>query len=360
MTYPIGFRYQNLTTSGYSHVEDKAWYVQTKPNTLRLNYRHDKSSSDTGALGSFHFQQSSALYPELYNTAYGKFKESVSKESQLGVAAAEWKKSLGMITARAHQLYDFQRNLRQLRFRDAFSYLTLDPYENLSDNRKWARKRTNAEMELARKANIITPKDSQRRAAARAVGSVRLEWAFGWKPMMQDMYNACLILSKDIRPRTVRGRAKKRHTWQRQVWNGFGNNTFENVGDASVQHIADIRVSNPNLALANHLGLVNPGSIAWELVPWSFVVDWFGNVGQVIASFTDFLGLEIEQPATTYVHNDTAVAIWSSYPPTDQRNFHIQRETLFFVPKLRFDPLPDLSPGRALNAISLLVQKLGR
>lgn len=56
---------------------------------------------------------------------------------------------------------------------------------------------------------------------------------------------------------------------------------------------AEVAVSNPNLWLANQLGLINPGTIALELVPFSFVFGWFVNLEQVISSMTDLYGLTL-------------------------------------------------------------------
>jgi hypothetical protein len=40
------------------------------------------------------------------------------------------------------------------------------------------------------------------------------------------------------------------------------------------------------------LGLTNPAGVAWEAIPWSFVVDWFGRVNNAIAreAFQPFPG----------------------------------------------------------------------
>jgi hypothetical protein len=39
------------------------------------------------------------------------------------------------------------------------------------------------------------------------------------------------------------------------------------------------------------MGVVNPLSIAWEVIPFSFVVDWFIPVGQVLEACTATMGL---------------------------------------------------------------------
>ena len=41
----------------------------------------------------------------------------------------------------------------------------------------------------------------------------------------------------------------------------------------------------------NQLGLLNPVSLAWELVPWSFVVDWVLPIGSVLSALSAPAGL---------------------------------------------------------------------
>lgn len=51
------------------------------------------------------------------------------------------------------------------------------------------------------------------------------------------------------------------------------------------------RVNDAHLSLIASLGLLNPMALAWELTPYSFVVDWFVPVGAWLASLTADVGL---------------------------------------------------------------------
>jgi hypothetical protein len=50
-------------------------------------------------------------------------------------------------------------------------------------------------------------------------------------------------------------------------------------------------MANTGSYLLESAGLVNPLSIAWELLPWSFVVDWFIPVGNTLEAMTAGYGL---------------------------------------------------------------------
>lgn len=54
----------------------------------------------------------------------------------------------------------------------------------------------------------------------------------------------------------------------------------------------DVEIVHPTIFLAEQLGLLNPAAIAWELVPFSFVLDWFIPVGTWINNISDYAGCE--------------------------------------------------------------------
>jgi hypothetical protein len=53
----------------------------------------------------------------------------------------------------------------------------------------------------------------------------------------------------------------------------------------------------------NIWGLTQPVEAIWELIPFSFIIDWFFNVGETLASFTPNYG--IESLASWYTVVDT-------------------------------------------------------
>lgn len=58
-------------------------------------------------------------------------------------------------------------------------------------------------------------------------------------------------------------------------------------------------VRNKTLMRLEQFGLANPAVVAWELVPFSFVADWFVGVGDYLAAQTALLGLEVLDGGTS-------------------------------------------------------------
>jgi hypothetical protein len=54
------------------------------------------------------------------------------------------------------------------------------------------------------------------------------------------------------------------------------------------------KIANPTLFTLSQYGLTNPLAVAWELVPLSFVVDWFVSVGSFIRSIQRPMGLNFD------------------------------------------------------------------
>lgn len=124
-----------------------------------------------------------------------------------------------------------------------------------------------------------------------------------------------------------------------------------------------MRVTNPNFALANQLGLINPGTVAWEIVPFSFLVDWFIPVGAWLNSFTDILGYDVLYPFTTTTREVTAITSSIPDPPyltwsrETSSGFWFARTLGLPAYKLVRPPFKGFSVARAATAIALLVQQ---
>jgi len=213
-----------------------------------------------------------------------------------------------------------------------------------------------------------------KKARSKDAAGLWLEAHFGWQPAVDDVGAAVNTMQKaDFGKKHVRIHVRNdfSSSWRINDISGPGTGTFERhteEGKAVVTMAADIRVSNPNAYLANQMGFVNPSSVAWEAVPYSFVVDWFANVGQCLSAMTDFVGLDVTSPRTTtfqsvsygksgfYRHLPGPSGIATSTHSQSWRGWDVLRQTGIAGPTLELKPFKGFSPVRGATAISLLLQ----
>nr|QDH89396.1 MAG: hypothetical protein H2Bulk35551_000003 [Leviviridae sp.] len=140
----------------------------------------------------------------------------------------------------------------------------------------------------------------RRRYSSRVLASDFLEGEFGWIPLLQDIHAlTSTVCQKAIPPEWVK--ATSQFPYNQVVKSGSASalltSTFSGRGRCTMS--ARVSISNPNLWLANRLGIINPAVVAWDLVPWSFVVNMFVNVNQILSSLTDTVGLTLTNGSTT-------------------------------------------------------------
>lgn len=79
-----------------------------------------------------------------------------------------------------------------------------------------------------------------------------------------------------------------------------GVNKWFRTADIFCRMSCTVRLSNPSLYQAARTGITNPLATAWELCPFSFVVDWFCNVGDILSGLTDLQGVELSNGSYSY------------------------------------------------------------
>lgn len=159
---------------------------------------------------------------------------------------------------------------------------------------------------------------SSRRSAPRGsnVPQKWLELQYGWKPLVSDVYGACKALSKrddtgDWRVTAI-GKAHREREWNRTLKahvSGPSLNLDAHTMSVTSWQGAYVRIDaipgNPFLGVLSSLGVTNPLEVAWELVPYSFVVDWFLPVGDWVRSLDAGLGYCNETTSTSVLTRAT-------------------------------------------------------
>lgn len=266
----------------------------------------------------------------LMASTYGSFRKKLYQGSaSLGVTAGTYRESRQMIT---------------------------DRYEKLN------RTATNYISDLSR----MSPKGLARQAAG-----AHLEVVFGWVPLLSDIHSASTTVIQLADPHPVHIKSSQRAVVS---YNQGSKNNDQYVlrsltGRVKVTRDAMARVSNQNLWLAERAGLLNPAAVAWDLVPWSFVVNMFVNTGQLVNSITDFTGLTFYNESLTtncesYVDHNSFVRYGSYQTPVSVGVAVTSCKEKYRTLGATARPplilkLPDVNWELAAIAGSLFTQKIG-
>jgi hypothetical protein len=152
-------------------------------------------------------------------------------------------------------------------------------------------------------------------AKNRAISQTWLEYSFGWSPLINDVGNGAKALSRLLTYRTfgVLPVSARDSASTATVTTGLRSDpsgafrTIQTIKESSTTgcHLTvGIKVEpygNRDLSFLEEVGF-NPGSFLptlWELLPWSFFIDYFTNVGDVIGAFS-YLQSEYSFTSRTY------------------------------------------------------------
>jgi len=124
-----------------------------------------------------------------------------------------------------------------------------------------------------------------------------LAYRYGWEPLIKDVYEAAKYLEQQTQERQIRIRIRGpvQSSWLNDPVAGA---SYSYVTRKTVKRELRV-VYTEMLSKARSLGLTNPATIAWELIPYSFIIDWFIPIGQYIEELTFFSGFSVKVHQST-------------------------------------------------------------
>jgi hypothetical protein len=149
-----------------------------------------------------------------------------------------------------------------------------------------------------------------------------LQLQYGWKPLLSDIEGFLKVMgnissSTDF-VQKVRGSARAQRQFVDSTYPpgnsiiGFSNSgkTTHTV-QTSVKYVIRMRMDNPLLALFAQTGFTNPVALGWELLPFSFVADWFLPIGdylEALGAWKGFTFLGGSKTTFTRIKMDSAIS----------------------------------------------------
>lgn len=217
------------------------------------------------------------LSQSLENQVVSRLNDRLDKQKNVTVNYAmtylERRESIDMVTQRARQLAKTLSLLRKGKYNEA--------YYNLFGSEK-----------------EFKGKRSKDRAA-----NLWLEWQYGWSPLLGDIGNAVEDFFKDPPPSIMRVTASGTELSDNvEIRNvsfpicRFGSLSFpvhyQIARAIELKYVSLYKCDMPKLVSLSSAGIADPATTAWEAVPFSFVADWFVNVGDVIRDYSIAHGLD--------------------------------------------------------------------
>jgi len=218
----------------------------------------------------------------------------------------------------------------------------------------------------------------------RLMANLWLECRYGWMPLLNDVKEASKAWEQASLPKRP-NRVQASHTVKAQgntnsIVGGLGSYTDWSM---SIRRTIYVELSDTfSPTSARSMGLLDPASVAWELLPFSFVVDWFIPIGSYISLSSQLPGVKCTavhtSTGTLYKASRTTVSsenVWNhDSPPTYHKETHSASATvrgmnlarssganLLNIPSPGFKPLSKaLSTGHLENALALLTLAVRR
>lgn len=264
------------------------------------------------------------------------------QDAQLGTVIATMDQSYRMIAERGMSLYKGLRAVKQGRLGDAFWHIV-----------------GNTNPRVPTKPDSWSGRAGERiRNGTKAASATWLEFHYGWSPLANDILSAAHSIHNVTNERKKVSGSGKYDTSKKLSRSRFGDSSQKYSSKAGCAILIEDPVDRLQLSpwdFPNHV---------WEVMPWSFVVDWFVPINAWLTLQSPVIKRSIQH---SWVSNSCAITrdegreIVVSGKYADQITRGSGREFLR-QPGLPLTPAVNTQPLRSLlragHAISLLTQQI--
>lgn len=296
----------------------------TSYHSQLVSYQAEGSYHKPGFIGSAthkHLWKFAPLAERAHQIAYGRLRGKLYKgNAALGVTFAQLRQSRDMIEARSNLIASSAEHLSSL---------------------------------------------ASRKKVTRRLANSYLETIFGWQPLINDIHASCMtVIQGADSVEYVRSSGRvlidvtERGRWDNQVQAQSSYSGFMRVSLGG-----QVMITNPNKWLLERAGLINPLAVAWDMVPFSFLVNMISNTGSLVNQISDFYGLTFREAFTAYkqplmISQQTRRVDGKGSERSLVRNIESQRYFGLYAPDIKLSfRMPEFSWSTAAMAASLAVQQ---
>jgi hypothetical protein len=207
--------------------------------------------------------------------------------------------------------------------------------------------------QISREYGIRNRKQRASRTAD-SLASKWLEYKLGWQPLLSDIFGGCQAIQSILnREELFKVKAVEEGTPLGWIPAGY---SWQGSRRQGCQIGITARIDDAGKARLSAMGLANPLSLAWELVPMSFVIDYFFSIGDFLDGLNAWQGLTFVHgyetqylKATGTLQSDSfsrsysVVPVYGTFPKWKVQAFGMKRSPLLFP------PLPRLTLNKGLS-----------
>lgn len=183
-----------------------------------------------------------------------------------------------------------------------------------------------------------------------------LEYRYGWGPLLLDLHGA---LQASARGYEVLSRRRTARGFGNESWAGMSDYAtsitpvHSSLGSYTLRYRLDDEVKvrayilyEADLAYQRlrHFGLDRVISTGWELIPYSFVVDWFIPIGDWVSAIEPKLGVNVLATGYTWQRKQTRSRVVTAYNPSADAHVWVESPSLIG----HVDSCVDESGGRVV------------